>query len=406
MKVFRNFLYVFLWIGLSLGADEPTVVYLTWTEDPTSTMTIQWHSPSETTAIPQISYHLLEDSRWTQRQGESQTVVDTDVDVHRIHLDGLNEDSVYVFKLQGSGKEYRFRTLPKKLSRPVRMAIGGDAFLSKGMGTFHRMSQVIAATDPDFIVIGGDLAYTSGSKNMLKGRKWAITRWQTFLKELQQTLSREDGRLVPLLPIVGNHDVTKPKHHTDKPEMFYEIFTFPEAKKAFRTLDFGNYLSLIMLDTGHTWPIEGEQTTWLEKSLQQSQSTYVFAAYHVAAYPSYYPYTDKTPEKLRRYWVPLFEKYHLPLAFEHHNHTFKRSHPIKEGKIDPEGVIYLGDGSWGVPPRRPASIDKLWYLVKSQPINMVYIVTMTQDKCRVEAKDIKGRLIDLLEARREALAYP
>ncbi len=352
---------------------------------------------------PQLSYHHIEDNRWTEQQGESQTVVDTDVDVHRIHLAGLREDSVYVFKISGSATEYRFQTLPKKLNRPVRMVIGGDAFLGNSMGAFHRMNQVVAASNPDFVVIGGDLAYTAGGKQVAKGRKWALARWQTFLKELQEALTKEDGRLVPMLPIVGNHDVTKPKHRTGAPEMFYEIFTFPEAGKAYRSLDFGDYLSLLMLDTDHTWPIEGEQTTWLEKALQKSHSTYVFAAYHVAAYPSYYPYTGKVPEKLKKHWVPLFEKYHVPLAFEHHNHAFKRSHPIKEGKIDPEGVIYLGDGAWAVPPRRPQPADKLWYLVKSQSINMVYIVTMTQDKCRVEAKNMKGRVIDLLEARAEAL---
>lgn len=401
MKIFRNLLWAFLW--LSLNAQEPAVVYLTWTEDPTSTMTIQWQTPSGTVMRPQLSYHHIADNRWTEQQGESQTVVDTDVDVHRIHLAGLREDSVYVFKISGSATEYRFQTLPKKLSRPVRMVIGGDAFLGNGMGAFHRMNKVVAASNPDFVVIGGDLAYTTGGKQVAKGRKWALARWQTFLKELQETLTKEDGRLVPMLPIVGNHDVTKPKHRTGAPEMFYEIFTFPDADKAYRSLDFGDYLSLLMLDTDHTWPIEGDQTTWLEKALQKSHSTYVFAAYHVAAYPSYYPYTGKVPEKLKKHWVPLFEKYHVPLAFEHHNHAFKRSHPIKEGKIDPEGVIYLGDGAWAVPPRRPQPADKLWYLVKSQSINMVYIVTMTQDKCRVEAKNMKGRVIDLLEARAEAL---
>lgn len=404
MKILRNFFWAFLW--LSLSAQEPIVVYLIWTEDPTSTMTIQWQTPSGIVIRPHLSYHSTEDNRWIEQQGESQTVVDTDVDVHRIHLTGLREDSVYIFKIQGSETEYRFRTLPKTLSRSVRMAIGGDAFLGNGMGAFHRMNKVIAATDPDFVAIGGDLAYTTGGKHVAKGRKWTVSRWQTFLKELQETLKKEDGRLVPILPIVGNHDVTKPKHRTGAPEMFYEIFTFPDPQRAYRALHFGNYLSLIMLDTGHTWPIEGEQTAWLEKALQESHSTYVFAAYHEAAYPSYYPYTGKVPEKLREHWVPLFEKYHVPLAFEHHNHTYKRSHTIKAEKVDPEGVIYLGDGAWAVPPRRPQPADKLWYLVKSKSINMVYIVTMTQDKCRVEAKDMKGRVIDLLEARTEALIHP
>jgi phosphodiesterase/alkaline phosphatase D-like protein len=313
MKAVKAIFWAFLFSFVRANAEEPIVIYLTWSEDPTSTMLIQWHA--QTGAPSQLSYHAIDEGKWKQAQGSSQTVQGTSVDVHRIQLEGLAADNEYIFKIQGSSKEYRFRTMPKKLTHPVRMAIGGDAFMGNGMSSFHRMNKVVAASNPDFIVIGGDLAYTTGGKHVHKGPGWALARWQTFLKELQDTLKSPDGRLVPFLPIVGNHDVTKPKHRTGAPEMFYEIFTFPEPGKAYRALDFGDYLSLIMLDTDHTWPIEGEQTAWLEKTLEQSHGAYVFPAYHVAAYPSFYPYAEKVPEKVRKYWVPLFEKYNIPLGF-------------------------------------------------------------------------------------------
>ncbi|MBS0648557.1 MAG: metallophosphoesterase family protein [Verrucomicrobia bacterium] len=403
MKAVKAVFWAFLFSFALAIADEPMVVYLTWTKDPTTTMLIQWHTPAG--ASSGLSYHADKENEWKQAQGNSQTVQGTNIEVHRIQLEGLTEDREYVFKIQGSSIEYRFRTMPQKLTHPVRIAIGGDAFLGDGMAAFHRMNKVVAASHPDFVVIGGDLAYTTSGKHIVKGRKWALSRWQTFLKELQETLKSPEGRLVPILPVVGNHDITKPKYQTGAPEMFYEIFTFPETGKAYRSLNFGDYLSLLMLDTGHTWPIEGEQTAWLEKALKQSRGTYVFPVYHVAAYPSFYPYTDRIPEKVRKYWVSLFEKYDVPLAFEHHNHTFKRTYPIREGKVDPSGVIYLGGGSWGVPPRRPASPDQRWYLAKSKGINMVYIVTMTPDKCRVEAKNNKGFVFDVIEAQKPGFAH-
>ena len=43
----------------------------------------------------------------------------------------------------------------------------------------------------------------------------------------------------------------------------------------------------------------------------------------------------------------MFEKYRVPVVLEHHDHTFKRTHPLKDGVKDKYGVIYLGDGSWG-----------------------------------------------------------
>ena len=29
-------------------------------------------------------------------------------------------------------------------------------------------------------------------------------------------------------------------------------------------------------------------------------------------------------------------------------HTFKRTHPLKGGKVHPNGTVYLGDGYWGI----------------------------------------------------------
>ena len=40
------------------------------------------------------------------------------------------------------------------------------------------------------------------------------------------------------------------------------------AETSYATLDFGDYLSLVLLDTGHNTAIAGEQTDWLEKVLR------------------------------------------------------------------------------------------------------------------------------------------
>ena len=45
--------------------------------------------------------------------------------------------------------------------------------------------------------------------------------------------------------------------------------------------------------------------------------------------------------------MPLFEKYRVPVVLEHHDHTFKRTKPLLDGMADDNGVLYLGDGSWG-----------------------------------------------------------
>ena len=56
----------------------------------------------------------------------------------------------------------------------------------------------------------------------------------------------------------------------------------------------------------------------------------------------------------------LFEKYDLDLALECDGHCIKRTLPIRNGKHDPTGVVYMGEGGLGAPQREPAK--NRWYL--------------------------------------------
>ena len=51
------------------------------------------------------------------------------------------------------------------------------------------------------------------------------------------------------------------------------------------------------------------------------------------------------------------------MVLEHHYHTFKRTHPLTGGLNDKNGVVYLGDGSWGKL-RVPKTPDVRPYLAK------------------------------------------
>ena len=92
----------------------------------------------------------------------------------------------------------------------------------------------------------------------------------------------------------------------------------------------------------------------------------VFVVGHVPAYPSARKMEGAggragTGEENRRHWVPLFERHRVPVVLEHHDHAFKRTKPLLGGLADPNGVLYLGDGSWGRlrPPKSPEKMSVL-----------------------------------------------
>jgi len=120
--------------------------------------------------------------------------------------------------------------------------------------------------------------------------------------------------------------------------------------------------------------------------------------YHIPGYPSARPFdtgeNGHISTAIREHWSPLFEKYGVKIAFENHEHTFKRTHPIRNGKVDPKGVTYLGDGAWGVRTREPHPVEKTWYLAKAAPVRHLYLVTVYERQRHVLAIDSDGKIFD------------
>ena len=383
------FLCLLSWMPLIEARPSP-ILYLTWMHDPTTTMTVQWHT-SNKDSLSEVVYRKMGETEWQTKEGLSLVLPKTNLHIHTVELDGLEPGGEYEFSLSKRKGVYRFRTLPGSLSKEVKFVVGGDAYFY--LSVLQKMNKQIASCDPDFVVVGGDIAYTQGTRAVFKGKGWEIKRWRTFLREWTTKMVTSDGRLIPLVPVIGNHDIKptslQPKYHHN---LFYDLFAMPQKGTPYRALDAGDYLSLILLDTGHSYNIEGLQSKWLNKTLSEREnSLYKMAVYHIGAYPSVYPYRGRTPKKIRSQWSPLFERYHVNVAFEHHNHAYKRSFPMKENRIDPDGVIYMGDGSWGVTPRKPKN---LWYLEKTAQANVVCLVTLNKEMSSIEAFNIQGKVID------------
>lgn len=358
---------------------EISALYLSWYGDPTTTMTIQWHT-HENEIGDAISLKSLDDT-WYSYDGEH-TQIDQLL-VHKVTLSHLDPNTEYSFKIGNDPKIYRFRTAPADLAEPLRFVIGGDIYGNTKL--FRRMCKTVLENNPHFAVLGGDIAY---ALTIHPFRSSALRRWVAFLKDWKDSMITADGRVIPFLIVPGNHDIS-----TDNYDLFFSLFAFPQ-KQLYRSVDFGSYLSLILLDSGHFQPIEGRQTLWLEKTLAaRTDIPFRFAVYHEAAYPSFYPYHGLTPKKIRTHWAPLFEKFNLLAAFENHNHAYKRTFPIKANQVDPDGILYIGDGSWGVTPRKT---HDLWYLAHRSRKNSVLLVELTATEATINAIDMFNSSLDTL----------
>lgn len=369
---------IFLLIA-AFAWSEPAAIYLTLDE----AVTVCWLVPKGETAHG-IRFHKASEE-W-KHQGFSSISLLSSVPytLYTAALKDLEPDQTYEFVLDQ--ETYRFKTLPKTLSRPVKFVTGGDVY-HDGLEPLAKMNRIAALQNPDFVLLGGDISYAGSRFSFFDGDD---SRWIDFLKTWFKTMRKEDGSLIPLVTAIGNHDVNgRYNQPMEKAALYYNLFPLG----GYRVLDFGFYLSFWILDTGHTNPIDGKQTEWLNASLKERPAVlYKFALYHVPAYPSVRDMFNKHSTNVRKFWVPLFEKYGLDVAFENHEHAYKRTYRIKEGKKNPSGVLYLGDGAWGMDePREP---KKAWYLAKTAGEAHIHVVTLSEEGAVHEAISREGKLID------------
>ncbi len=351
-------------LARGVGPDAaPDTLFLTYHADPCTSITVQWLAPgTDPETVPvrfrrrglnlggpgykgevvatRIKYPLGIEAKGggqIDHPPELQGVCR-----YRAEINGLIPGSEYEFQI-ASGKWNRFRTMPLKQTDSFSFITGGDCATNEHCVANNR---VAARQDPMFAVVGGDLGYDNGRS--------AATSVK-FIRNYATTMIDSEGRLIPMIAILGNHEVSgsysQPRANAP---FFWAFFDGLYKDATYATLDFGDYLSLVLLDTQHVSPIAGAQTEFLQKSLAARVGRdHLLVVNHVPAYPSYREAGMDDPDEggtgagNRKHWVPLFERYQVDAVLEHHDHTFKRTHFLKDGSPHPGGILYLGDGSWG-----------------------------------------------------------
>lgn len=394
IRFYRSFVCLFFCLVYSfcyadLASDT---VYLTWQKDPTTTMTVQWVSATSD-KDSRLLYRARNETTWQEAEGSWFKFPQTSQYlIHRIELTNLEPDTDYLFKLLHDDKTYLFRTMPSSLIRPLRFVVGGDMY-HDGIHLMTEMCQQAAKVNPSFALVGGDIAYSVGSIHLPFQK---INRWIEWLKAWHHSMITPEGRLIPIIAAIGNHDLAG--HYDQTPaqaKIFSSLFPMP-GESIYNVLDFSSYLSLLILDSGHANPIAGHQANWLKNSLDARQHMqHRFAIYHVPAYPSIRDFNNTHSKAIRQHWVPAFESGNLHAAFEHHDHAYKRSHLLLNNAIHPKGVLYLGDGAWGIEKvRKMKSVKQPFYLAKFASTRHVIVVTLQPTQQHFMCVDDQGRMID------------
>jgi hypothetical protein len=375
---------------------NPRALFLTWQHDPTTTMTVQWVGDEKDGATRPVWYSKKGSQMWRKQEHTARTFPKSDAKIFRAELSNLEPDTDYVFRIGTDSAEQRFRTMPAKDTNALQFVSGGDCGLGRHPRATNRLAGVQA---PQFVVLGGDLAYENGRDG---------DAFLQFLENYSKDVRDDQQRLIPMLACLGNHEVDgsygQPR---EKAPFFFSMFDGLFRDTTYGVVDFGQYMSLVLLDTNHISPIGGAQADWLDRTLKERQDCpNVFVFNHVPAYPSHRDFTGEdghfgTGEENRIHWAPLFEKYRVDAVFEHHDHTFKRTHPMLDGRPNEKGVLYLGDGSWGKI-RRPTKLEERPYLVVAHESYHLSVHRIEGNQRFHVALADSGRVVDICSTTKTA----
>jgi hypothetical protein len=385
--------YMFLHMPAAHAA-IPKRPYLTWQNDPCTTMTVTFQTKKAPGAVTvhydtnsrkgnakEYAFHATGTARRIEGLADGRSINSTE-------LTGLIPGTRYHFAVEdesgGVSAEYFFDTVPND-GRPVTFVTGGD------MGACPRMrklTDLAAKQDPLFCLVGGDIHYENGELAEFH----TVDRWIDMMAE---SLVGKDGRIVPMVLAIGNHEVCKEVDGTAAPEKrapFYYGF-YPQGGKSHFSRRFGPNLAVVALDSAHIVPVS-DQTDWLRGTLESlAEVPFICPVYHVPMYPAHREFAGDTSMKMRSLWQPLFEKHHVRVCFENHDHLFKRSKPLINSEENPDGIVYLGDGCFGQDPREVNEGNR-WYLEKASQTAHFWTVTAEKSKITCVATDEDGNEID------------
>lgn len=366
---------------------RPDHVVLTWSDDPTVTQTVQWRAAVEVTG-GQVKFQRADGTGEEQLLEAEMTVLEdkfliNDPVCHRFTatMRGLEPDTEYRYVVghgpDGHWTEWAtFRTAPAK-EQPFKFVYMGDA--QNGLDQWGRLLKSCFEKHPEahFYIMAGDLVNRGHDRD----------DWDDLFHNATGVYDRRT-----LVPSVGNHEMSG---GTGLPQMYLDIFDLPDnGSKDIETersyvFNYSNAI-FIVLDTNAN---VRDQTEWLEEQLKNTTAKWKFVVYH---HPAYASSPSRDNFALRREWGPLFDKYHVDLALQGHDHAYLRTYPmyneqrVAEAK---DGTIYIVSVS-GTKFYDQGDYDYTEFGMTKTATFQLLDITIEDNKLVYNAYDIDGNVKD------------
>jgi hypothetical protein len=326
-------------VAIAYGSDPARELVWTWRTGPDSwesairIVPARWESAeSKSHGDPDLmGMRLVEGTSETVRCPD--VLNDPTILRHSVKVDGLSPDTTYLYSVGDSSTSIwgPWRTVKTGRDRPGRVEFlylgdaqtGLEAWGQRLMRAFRRHPGI------DFILLAGDLVDRGNER----------TNWDHFFLRAGEAFER-----IPFLPAAGNHE------YLDRgPRLYRAFFDLPangpagvESDLVYHFETAGAFFAVLDSTLAVSSPTEaGRQARWLDAALAETRATWKFVMFHHPVYSSH-PRRDNA--LLREYWVPVFDRHHVDLVLQGHDHAYLRTYPMRANRpvgTPAEGTIYI-----------------------------------------------------------------
>lgn len=210
-------------------------------------------------------------------------------------------------------------------------------------------------------------------------------------------------KVTPSIYTPGNHDyqyitVENQKEHTKKiGSIWNSHFTLPEngideLKETSYYIDYQG-VRIIMLNSNEKLE---EQSVWLDKLLANNPNKWTIAVFH---HPVFSAGRTRKDNDTKTYFKPLFDKYHVDLVLQGHDHTYARSYKIKNESVvsnSEQGTYYVvsscGAKSYPINPLNKNLMAKM-----GNEVQLFQRISVSEKKLIFNSYTVNGQIYDSFE---------
>ena len=191
---------------------------------------------------------------------------------------------------------------------------------------------------------------------------------------------------VDMVHVLGNHEYMGDLDG----DAAQNIYNLPNSRRY--SVEYGNVYVATINYTVNRAELKAD-LEWLKQDAKASKCKWKVLTMHQ---PAYYTNTAGSNEMINELVPGVAEEAGIDFVFSGHDHSYARTEPLKEGKVNEnDGIVYYICGSTGEKSYSVTNNPDFHFAVASQEFNGVYLtVSTTDDKFTVTTRDIDGSIID------------